>query len=212
MGFLTLVNYLWVFFLIAGIVVLIIWLVVMNKALDQVSHDLRKMEPSAVWLCFIPLFGLVWQFLVAGAVGESIAKELLARGMFPKEEKPAYGYGLTGCILTSCCVIPYVGVCFGIIGLILLVVHAVKISEYNTVLRESGRWEAHYNARMNAVRGQMNAHGQENNPYPDYPPSPYQVVPPHHPVMPPPPAPPQYAPPPEPSKYTGKDRPENPFG
>lgn len=211
MGFLEIVDYLWVFFIISGIVVLLVWLVVMNKALDQVSHDLRRMEPNAVWLCLIPLFGLVWQYFVANAVGEGLAKELLARNMFPKEEKPAYGYGLTGCILTSCCIIPYAGVCIAIIGLVLLVVHAVKISEYNNILQQSGRWEARYNARMEAIRGQMHGSWQQQNPYPTYQ-TPAGYVPPPQPVQQPQTPPPGYYNPAELNKYSRKDKPENPFG
>lgn len=226
MGFLDLVDYIWVFFLVVGIPVLIIWMVIMNKALDQVSHDLRRMEPGAVWLCLIPVFGFVWQFLVAGAVSEGLAKELLARNMFPKEEKPAYGYALSGCILICCCIIPYVGVCIAVIGLVLLIVHMVKITEYNNILTQSGRWETRYNARMEAIRAQMGQTWQQNNPFPNYqtPPAfnqqlPFQHTPPPQPTYIPPPTfnprptyPPQYTPPPEPPKYKGKDKPQNPFG
>jgi hypothetical protein len=228
MGFMQLVDYVWVFFLVCGIPIMIVWMVVMNKALDQVSHDLRRMEPNAVWLCLIPLFGFVWQFLVAGAVAEGIAKELLARNMYPKEDKPGYGYALSGCILVCCCIIPFVGVCVAVIGLILLVVHMIKIAEYNSILKQSGRWETRYNARMEAIRAQMGQTWQQNNPYPSYqtPPVynqqlPFQNTPPYQPdytrppqpnYIPPPQSFPQYVPPPDPPKYKGKDKPENPFG
>lgn len=225
MGFMQLVDYVWVFFLVCGIPIMIIWMVVMHKALDQVSHDLRRMEPNAVWLCLIPLFGLVWQFLVAGAVSEGLAKELLARNMYPKEEKPAYGYALSGCILVCCCIIPYVGVCVAVVGLILLVVHLIKIAEYNSVLKESGRWESRYNARMEAIRAQMGQNWQQNNPHYGFSqPMGYvqqtrnfpQQTPPYIPTQPTytpaPNYPPQYTPPPDPPKYKGKEKPENPFG
>lgn len=211
MGFFELLDYLWGFFIIAGIIVLVIWLVVMHKAIDQVSHDLRRMEPSAVWLCFIPLFGLVWQYFVVNAVAEGLSKELLTRNLFPKEEKPAYGYGLTGCILMSCCVIPYAGVCIAIIGLVLLIVHTVKISEYNNVLQQSGRWEVRYEARMAAIRNQMNATWQQQNPYPNYQTPPGYVAPPQ-PVQQPPTPPPGYYNPAELNQYRRKDKPKNPFG
>lgn len=211
MGFFELLDYLWGFFLVAYVVVLIIWLVIMNKALDQTSHDLRRMEPNSVWLCFIPVFGFVWQYFVVNAVGEAIAKELLARNLYPKEEKPAYGIGLTACILMSIIIVPYVGVTVAIIGLVLMVMHAVKISEYNQVLQQSGRWEAHYEARMAAIRGQMNASWQQQHPYPTYQ-TPAGYVPPPPPTPQPVTPPPGYYNPEDINRFSPKkDRPENPF-
>jgi hypothetical protein len=205
-----LANVLWLLFIIAGIAIMVTWLVVMNKAIDQVSHDLRRMEPGAVWLCLIPLFGLVWQFMVINAVAEGISKELLVRNMFPKEEKPAFAMGLTGCILICFCIIPYIGPAFGLIGLIFMVIHAVKISAYNRELEQSGRWEVRYNARMAAIRQQMDSGWQQQpNPYNNRYPAPqaFQQAPPMY--MPPAP-PPSYAPP-DTTQYSKKDKPENPF-
>lgn len=224
MGFSDLVEYLWIFFLIAGLPIMITWLLIMNRAIDQVSHDLRRIEPGAVWLSLIPLFGLVWQFIVVGAVGDGIAKEMLARNMLPREEKPAYAVGLTGCILMCCCIIPYAGVCLAIIGLLFMVVHTIKIAEYNSVLKQSGRWEARYHERMAAIRQQMNEqYTGYTNPYNAYPPPP--VMNPHNAQQYPPPPqykppgytpPPMYSPPPptqdERTFTKGKDKPENPFG
>lgn len=215
MDFDELVNWLWVFFIIAGIAIMIYWLVVMNKAIDQVSHDLRKMEPGAVWLCLIPLFGLIWQFMVIGAVADGIARELSVRNLFPKEEKPAYAMGLTGCILICFCIIPYVGPAMGLIGLIFMIVHAVKITEYNRELEHSGRWEVRYNARMAAIRQQMGAGWEQHqNPYNNR----YPTAQPYQPVPPPMQSPPVYTPPPQTgymppdtSKYSRKDTPKNPF-
>lgn len=216
MGFLELVDYVWVFFLVCGIPILIIWLVIMNRAIDQVSHDLRRIEPNAVWLCLIPGFNLVWQFVVTNAVSEGIAKEMFARNMYPDEEKPAFGYGLSACILICCCIIPYVGVLVAVLGLVLMVVHAVKISEYNSVLKQSGRWETRYNARMEAIRAQMNQTWQQNNPYPNYqtPPQFTPQVPYYNTSLPPvpPTPPPGYYNPEEVKMMSRKDKPENPFG
>jgi hypothetical protein len=211
MGFFAILDYLWGFFLVAYVVVLIIWLVVMNKALDNVSHDLRRMEPNSVWLCFIPVFGFVWQFFVVNAVSEGLAKELIARNMFPKEEKPAVGFGLTASILMSCWIIPYAGVCIAIIGLVLLVVHITKISEYITVLQQSGRWEMHYEARMAAIRGQMNGSWQQQHPYPGYQ-TPAGYVAPPQPLPKVQTPPPGYYNPAEINQYRPKkDKPQNPF-
>lgn len=155
MDFDAVFGLMWVIFLLAGIAILIIWLVVMNRALDQVSHDIRKMEPGAVWLCIIPVFGLVLQFMITSAVANGIAGEFAVRNLFPKEAKPGMGVGSTGCLLVCCCVIPYAGVGIAIIGLVFMIIHLSKISEYNKALEASGRWEVRYNERMGALRQQQ---------------------------------------------------------
>lgn len=208
MSFFDLLDILWPIFIVGGIAVMITWLVIMNRAIDQVSHDLRRMEPGAVWLCLIPLFGLVWQFLVIGAVAEGIARELQVRNMFPKEPKPGYSIGLSGCILLCCIIIPYAGVGLGMIGLIFMIMHAVKISEYNKVLQQSGRWEARYHQRMQELRQQ-----QGINPYaygtPQHWPQPtQQFTPPPRPQQPIQPPPTYYDTNVNPK---GKEKPKNPF-
>lgn len=209
MGLDDLHESLWVFFLLAGLVVVIIWLIVMNRAIDQVSHDIRRMEPGAVWLCLIPLFGLVWQFMVIGAVANGIARELEVRNLFSKEAKPGYPIGLTGCILLCCCIIPYAGVGVAIIGLIFMVIHAVQISAYNKALEQSGRWEQYYHRRMEVLRQQQGMYGYGTpQHWPQQPQAVYQ--------QPGPPPAPQVDQPP-PSYYDvdlnpyRKEKPNNPF-
>jgi len=176
MNFSEIFGLMWALFLIAGLVILVFWMIVMSRALDQVSHDIRKMEPGAVWLCAIPVFGLVWQFLVTNAVANGIAGEFAVRNMFPAEGKPGLTVGTTGCILVCCCIIPYAGVGVAIIGLIFLVIHISKISEYNKALASSGRWEVRYHERMALLRQQQQNTwngGQQNY----QPPQPVQTQP-----------------------------------
>lgn len=203
------IDLLWAIFLIAGIVVVILWCVTMNRAIDQVSHDIRKMEPGAVWLCMIPLFGFVWGFIVNNAVADGIAKELHIRSIFPNEQKPGYSMGMTGCILFCFCIIPLGGIAIAIIGLIFLVIHMVKIAEYNKVLQQSGRWEYRYHERMNALRQQQQnqwANMQQGYQQPVYPQQ-QQYIPPAPPV----PPPDYYNPDSVNPSAKPKEKPKNPF-
>jgi tellurite resistance protein TehA-like permease len=141
-----------VIFFVAGLLVMILWLLQMSKALDNVSQDFRNMNPPAVWLAFIPLFGLVWQFLVVNAVAYGLVKEFNSRGLITSEEKPGSGVGQTGCILICCSIIPVAGYGFGIIGLIFIVFHLLRIRQYVLELERSGRWETRYQERMLAMQ------------------------------------------------------------
>lgn len=133
---------------------MIIWLLNMSKALDNISQDFRSMNPGAVWLTMIPLFGLVWQFMVVNAVANGLVKEFNSRGLITSEAKPGSGIGQTGCIMICCSIIPIVGYGFGIIGLIFIVVHLVRIREYIAELERTGRWETRYQERMLAMQQQ----------------------------------------------------------
>jgi hypothetical protein len=206
MGFGDILDVLWAIFLIGGAAVSITWMVVMNKAVDQVSHDFRRMEPGAVWLSLIPVFGFVWNFLVTNAVAEGIAKELHSRNIMPREAKPGYSIGLSGNILLCCCLIPYAGVVIAIVGLVLMIIHTVRINEYNQVIQQTGRWETRYHQRMEAMRQQRGITGfgygtaQHWTPPPIEPPPPPTIQP-----------PPSYYNPAEVNPYQRKDKPKNPF-
>ena len=155
MNFIDIVDMIRIIFVLGGLIVLIVWCMTMNKALDQVSKDIRKMEPGAVWLCLIPVFGFFWQFMVTNAVAYGVAEEFRVRFMFPKDSKPGMAMGLTGGILVCCSIIPLGGVGLGLVGLIFLIIQATKIREYNRALQESGRWEVRYQERMTALRQQQ---------------------------------------------------------
>jgi hypothetical protein len=206
MGFYALREMLWLIYILGLIGTMVFWLVVMHKAMDQISHDFRKMEPGAVWLGFIPFFGFIWQFLVMNAVAEGLARELQSRNMFPREPKPGYSVGVSGCILICCSVIPFAGVLFGLIGIVLLIVHAVRISEYNRALAQSGRWEIRYQQRMQQAAQQQQFYFQQMQQHPQY--NSYQqpqTFTPPAPVI-----PPTYTPEPT-RRYMPKEKPKNPF-
>lgn len=202
-----LMDLLWTAYILGLIGTIIFWLVTMHRAVDQISHDFRKMEPNAVWLGFIPLFNFVWQFMVMNAVADGLARELRSRNMFPREPKPGYGIGISACILICCSIIPFAGVAFGLIGIVLLIIHATRISEYNRALAQSGRWEIRYQQRMQEAAEQRHLYFQQMQ-HPQY--NSYQQP---YGYMPPSPVPPSPARVPESTPgYMPKEKPQNPFG
>ena len=54
----------------AGILLVIIpyifFLLALQKTLKVISPENRKMPPGNVWLMFIPIFNIFWQFIMAG--------------------------------------------------------------------------------------------------------------------------------------------------
>jgi hypothetical protein len=83
---------------IVALVVFILFLLSMHKALQRVSPGNRLMEPGLVWLMFVPCLNIVWQFLIAIRVPDSLRNEFHSRGL-PEEGDFGKGIGLMYCIL-----------------------------------------------------------------------------------------------------------------
>lgn len=100
-----------------GIVVaFIFFLLTQQRTLRAVRSQDRLMRSGLVWLQLIPLFGLVWQFVVATRIADSIRKERISRltdNLLTDHSGPAalgaarptLGIGLTYSICTVCCTI-----------------------------------------------------------------------------------------------------------
>ena len=52
------------FFVIAFFLPVVFYLITLQSTLNEVSLKNRRMNPGEVWLMLIPIFGLVWQFIM----------------------------------------------------------------------------------------------------------------------------------------------------
>jgi hypothetical protein len=77
------------------------YLLTLQRTLAACAEENRAMQPGLVWLQLIPLFGLVWQFFVVGAISRSLAAEFESRGMPPGAD-PVRTLGIATCVLTIC--------------------------------------------------------------------------------------------------------------
>jgi len=59
----------------------ILYLRTLSVALQKCSTQNRKMSPAKVWLLLIPLFNLVWQFIVIPKVSDSLRAEFRERNI-----------------------------------------------------------------------------------------------------------------------------------
>lgn len=79
------------FLLIAAlIVVFVFYLINLMNLLKEIDESNRQMPPANVFLMFIPLFNLVYPFIMYPKISESIRLEAEGRGM------PAFGDSLRG--------------------------------------------------------------------------------------------------------------------
>ncbi len=102
----------------------IFYLLTLQKALNRCSPENQVMKPGLVWLLFIPLFNIVWQFFVVLNIAKSLGAEFQKRGM-AEDPTPGQTLGLVMCIGNLIC---------GPVGLICWILYWIKIAGYSSKL------------------------------------------------------------------------------
>ncbi|MDZ8119264.1 hypothetical protein [Pontiella agarivorans] len=110
----------------------IFWLLTLQKALGRCRVENQAMAPSMVWLMLIPLFNIVWQFILVINVSKSLKNEFESLNVQPDTAEPGKAVGLAMCILNVISAIPYLGSVLGIGSLICWIIHWVKIAGYSS--------------------------------------------------------------------------------
>ncbi len=117
-----------------SLIPMIFFLLTLQNTLNAVSFENRKMEPGLVWLSLIPLFGMVWQFIVVDRMAGSLQAEFAKRGIATEEARPGNSIGLAYCILFCCSLIPFLGYITSIAGLICWIIYWIRINDYKNRL------------------------------------------------------------------------------
>jgi hypothetical protein len=124
---------------IIGIVIALIpaifFLLTLQKALQRCSPESRTTSPGSVWLMFIPLFNIIWQFLLVIKISESLHNEFTKRNM-NEEPNPGKTLGLASCILGLIGIIPVIGMLTSVAGLVCWIMYWVKIAGYSNKLAQ----------------------------------------------------------------------------
>ena len=123
------------FFIMRGLwlLPLIFYLVTLHRALDRCSPSNRVMSPYLVWLLIVPLFNVIWHFVVVLSLSKSLHREFEHRGM---NESPAPGrnVGLAASILLIAGLVPYLDFLL-IISVLCWIVYWHQISGYAAKLQ-----------------------------------------------------------------------------
>ena len=121
---------------------LIFFLIAQQNTLKSIRPYNRKMQPGEVWLQLIPVFNLVWQFIVVGRISDSIRNEIndrnlnsflgIADPVFANDltRRPTYDIGLTFCILSLCGCIPLLGGIASFAGIVCWIIYWTQIVSY----------------------------------------------------------------------------------
>lgn len=121
-------------FLALIFVAAIFYILTLSRALEKCSPASRTMQPGMVWLLLIPLFNIVWSFLVVIALGRSLGNEFRLRNLPSLSPEPGKGIGLAMCICGACGIIPLIGLIPSFVGFVLWITYWVRIAEFSRML------------------------------------------------------------------------------
>ena len=65
---------------LVGLGVGIAFLLELQRAVERCAPANRALSPGQVWLNLIPLFNIVWQFILISRVSETLSREFASRG------------------------------------------------------------------------------------------------------------------------------------
>ena len=120
--------------LVIALIPYIFYLITLQNCLKKIQPHNRKMEPGLVWLMLIPLFNLVWNFIMVGHIADSLRDEFRERGITSQEQRPAYGIGLANSICSACGIVPILNYLAGLGNLVLWIIYWVQINKYSQQL------------------------------------------------------------------------------
>ena len=134
--------------LVAFLIPAILFILTQHRTLEAIRPENRRMSPGQVWLQMIPIFGLVWQFIVINKISDSIRDELntpmgdsiFAEDTLPTNFRPTFSTGASYAALFCISIIP-IPIIKGLAawaGLILWIVYWVQLAQYKRKLKDRG--------------------------------------------------------------------------
>jgi len=111
----------------------ILYLLTLQNVLKRVSPENRLVPAENVWLMLIPLFNIIYPFILYPKISDSIANEYAARGMSPDGDF-GKGLGTAMPILGLCSVIPLLGILAGLGNFVIWIIYWSKMSGYKNSL------------------------------------------------------------------------------
>ncbi|MBK8089316.1 MAG: hypothetical protein IPK31_16015 [Chitinophagaceae bacterium] len=115
-------------FLFLLLVPAVLYLITLQRTLQVISSENRRIPPGQVWLLLIPLFNLVWQFVVVNKLAHSIRLECMRLNIPTKQEKPTFDLGNIQSILLIIGFMPVIGILFTFCGFICWIIYWVQVA------------------------------------------------------------------------------------
>ncbi len=115
----------------------IVYIAFLSSTLRKCNSSSRTMEPGMVWLLLIPLFNVVWHFIVVSALARSLGNEFRVRNIATENPEPGKTLGIAMCVCGACSMIPLVNLVAALPNLVLWIMYWVKIAEFSRRLDQA---------------------------------------------------------------------------
>lgn len=129
-------------FLTIAILVSVFYLLTLQKLLEAISIQNRKLPPGQVWLMFIPVFNVVWHFVLVARIADSIRDECIHLNIPQQTARPTLVLGISSMILYLLAILfntvssssLLIGGIFTWAALITWIVYWVKVGSYRKLI------------------------------------------------------------------------------
>jgi hypothetical protein len=108
----------------------------LQRTLEKCAPSSRAISPGSLWLLLVPLFNLIWHFLVVTGMAKSLGNEFRRRNAPVPDPTPGQTIGMAMCICCVCGIIPLLGFLASLAYLVLWIMYWVKIADYSRILSE----------------------------------------------------------------------------
>jgi hypothetical protein len=125
--------------LVIGLVVRAFFLYACQQCLREISPENRSMPPGQVWLGMIPLFNIIWNFIMVNAIANSLSAEHLKRNIPSDSPRPTYNTGMGYSVATLIASIPFsiLPLLAGIPTLVLFIMYWVQVYNQTQTLKQN---------------------------------------------------------------------------
>jgi hypothetical protein len=117
-------------FLLAFLVPYVFFLLTLYRAAAQISIGNRRLIPAQVWLLLIPLFNLIWMFVVINKLASSIKSECDRLHIAYSQPTPTKDIGNIYALLAIASLMPKIGLFFGIGALVCCTIYWTQVAYF----------------------------------------------------------------------------------
>lgn len=126
-------------FLLLFLIPAIFYLITLQNTLKVIAPENRMMPPGNVWLLLIPLFNVVYHFIVTARIADSIKNECIRLNIPLQEERPTYNLGITMMIIyIGSTILNYIFSIVGSIGsiacMVCWILYWAKVNSYRKLI------------------------------------------------------------------------------
>jgi hypothetical protein len=124
-------------FLLLFLIPYVFFLFTLYRTAEQISVENRRIVPAQVWLLLIPLFNLIWMFVVINKLAASIKQECDRLNIAYNQQTPTKDIGNVYALLAIASLMPVIGLFFGLAAFICWIIYWTQVARYRKLFIEN---------------------------------------------------------------------------